>query len=383
MLEIPLSGIKKIEEIAKSSNEYISLSQGALRIGGIPQKIKDFAQTLLATDKTDYYDSCWGLKVLREKLAHFLSARYMTDVRVNNIIPTHGCIGGLSLLYLSILNPGDEVIVPEPAYPAYDILTQASRAKAVHVSMLKSQTNNGEMWELDVEKIKAATTDKTKIIIFSNPWNPLGIIVPQETILELVAWCEHKGIFLIVDEAYSDYAFDELLTPIIPLVMKSEWVISANTFSKNFGMSGWRVGFLVVPERLNKALAGMQDALLNCLNNVSQHAAMYALDHQEIVQHFHTLVRYNRDMTMRMLTPLVQQGIISVQNPVGGFFAFFKTQEAHATDLCMNIVNNAKVTLVPGSSFGPSGDSFLRLCYARDTELLEEGLNRLVNFLGK
>ncbi|MBS1988542.1 pyridoxal phosphate-dependent aminotransferase [Candidatus Dependentiae bacterium] len=383
MLEIPLSGIKKIEEIAKSSNEYISLSQGALRIGGIPGKIKEYAQTLMATDKTDYYDSCWGLKILREKLANFLSARYMTDVRVNNIIPTHGCIGGLSLLYLSILNPGDEVIVPEPAYPAYDILTQASRAQAVHVSMLKSQPHDNEMWELDVEKIKAATTDKTKIIIFSNPWNPLGIIVPQKTILELVAWCEQKKIFLIVDEAYSDYAFDELLTSIVPLVMKSDWVISANTFSKNFGMSGWRVGYLVVPERLNKALAGMQDALLNCLNNVSQHAAMYALDHQEIVQHFHTLVRYNRDMTMRMLTPLVEQGIISVQKPVGGFFAFFKTQEAHATDLCMNIVNNAKVTLVPGNSFGPSGDSFLRLCYARDTELLEKGLNRLVNFLGK
>ena len=165
--------------------------------------------------------------------------------------------------------------------------------------------------------------------------------------------------------------------------MKSEWVISANTFSKNFGMSGWRVGYLVIPERLNKALAGMQDALLNCLNNISQYAAMYALDHQEIVQHFHALVRYNRDLTMRMLSPLVQQGIISVQKPVGGFFAFFKTQEIQATDLCMSIVNNAKVTLVPGSSFGPSGDSFLRLCYARDTEILEEGLNRLVNFLGK
>jgi len=383
MLEIPLSGIKKIEEIAKSNNEYISLSQGALRMGGIPQAIKDYAQTLLATDTTDYYDSCWGLKVLREKLASYLSNRYKTDVRINNIIPTHGCIGGLSLLYLSILNPGDEVIVPEPAYPAYDILTQASRAKAVHVSMLKSQTNNNDIWELDVEKIKAATTDKTKIIIFSNPWNPLGIIVPQATILELVAWCEQKGIFLIVDEAYNDYAFDELLTPIVPLVTKSEWVISANTFSKNFAMSGWRVGYLVVPERLNKALAGMQDALLNCLNNISQHAAMYALDHQEIVAQFHTLVRYNKDMTMSMLAPLVEQGIISVQNPSGGFFAFFKTQEQNASDLCMNIVHNAKVTLVPGISFGPSGNSFLRLCYARDTELLKEGLNRLVHFLGK
>lgn len=377
MLEIPLSGIKKIEEIAKSSSEYISLSQGAVRIGGIPQAIKDFTQTLLTSDKTDYYDSCFGLKLLREKLAQVLSSRYLVDVKVNNIIPTHGCIGGLSLVYLSILNPGDEVIVPEPSYPAYDILTQACRARSVHVSALKSEQG----FELDIEKIKAATTEKTKIIVFSNPWNPLGIIVPQSTILELVAWCEAKGIFLIIDEAYNDYAFDDLLTPIVPLVMKSDWVISANTFSKNFAMSGWRVGYLVIPNRLIKILAGMQDALLNCLNNIAQHAALYALDHPEIALQFHTIVKHNRDLTMRMLEPLIKNNIIQLDKPAGGFFAFFKTDQIDATDLCMTILHQTKVTLVPGDAFGPSGKPFLRLCYARETEVLQEGLSRLVNFL--
>ena len=223
----------------------------------------------------------------------------------------------------------------------------------------------------------------TKIIIFSNPWNPLGIIVPQSTILELVTWCEEKGIFLVIDEAYSDYAFDELLTPIVPLVMKSDWVISANTFSKNFAMSGWRVGYLVAPERLIKVLAGMQDALLNCLNNVAQYAALFALDHPEVVQQFHTIVKHNRDITMQMLRPLIEQNIIQLSKPAGGFFVFFKTQHADATDLCMSILHQTKVTMVPGNSFGPSGTPFLRLCYARDTELLQEGLSRLVNFLSK
>lgn len=379
MLEIPLSGIKKIEEIAKSSNEYISLSQGAVRIGGIPQSIKDYTQTLLNSDKTDYYDSCFGLKILREKIASVLKNRYQVPVSANNIIPTHGCIGGLSLLYLSILNPGDEVIVPEPSYPAYDILTQASRARAVHVSVIKD--NN--QFQLDVEQIKAATTDKTKIIIFSNPWNPLGMIVPHETLLELVSWCEQKGIYLIIDEAYNDYAFDELLTPVVPLVLNSEWVISANTFSKNFAMSGWRVGYLVIPERLIKTLAGMQDALLNCLNNIAQHAAVFALEHPEIIQQFHTIIRHNRDLTMNILSPLIHDNRIQLTQPAGGFFAFFKTNELDATDLGMNILHQTKVTLVPGNSFGPSGKPFLRLCYARETNVLEEGLTRIVKFLNQ
>jgi len=375
MLEIPLSGIKKIEEIAKSSDEYISLSQGSIKVGGIPQQVKDYVQSLLKTDKTDYYESCWGLKPLREKLSLTLSARYNTQISTHNVLPTHGCIGGLSLLYLSILNPGDEVLIPEPAYSAYTILCQAARSTPVYVPCSSS---NG--WQIDIDRIKAATTPKTKIMIFSNPCNPLGVVIPKDTMLELLAWCEKNGIFLIVDEAYRDYVFEGQHESAIPYVTSSEWLISANTFSKNMAMSGWRIGYMVIPQRLNKILAGMQDALLNCLNNTAQFAAIYALEHPEFTQQFHQIVKSNRDLTVSMLQPLIQNKIIEMTIPQGGFFAFMKTEQADATDLNMSILNKAKVSLVPGSSFGPSGAPYLRLCYAREPQVLEEGLRRLVNF---
>lgn len=380
MLEVPLSGIKRIEEIAKSSDEYISLSQGSIKVGGIPQEIKNYVQSLLNTDTTDYYESCWGIKPLREKLATVLSARYNTDISIHQVLPTHGCIGGLSLLYLSILNPGDEVVIPEPAYPAYGLLTQASRSTPVYVSVMKELGDGNVAWDFDIEKIKAAVTPKTKIIVFSNPCNPLGIVIPQKTVRELLAWCEQKGIYLIVDEAYRDYAFTPEYESVMPLVSKSEWLICASTFSKNMAMSGWRIGYLVVPQRINKALAGMQDALLNCLNNTSQYAAMYALDHPEHTQKFHQIVKYNRDLAMSLLQPLIDNKIMWINEPQGGFFIFMKTDQPDATDLCMSILHKAKVSLIPGSSFGPSGGSFLRLCYARDTAILQEGISRLVKF---
>jgi aspartate/methionine/tyrosine aminotransferase len=376
MLEIPLSGIKKIEEIAKSSDEFISLSQGSVKVGGIPQEIKEYLREVLKTDKTDYYESCWGLKPLREKLAMVLSRDYKANITPNDILPTHGCIGGLSLLYLTILNPGDEVIIPEPTYPAYTTLCNASRATPVYVSMLDDQ---GEC-AIDVDKIKEATTSKTKIIVLANPGNPTGMIVPMSVIKALLAWCESKGIFLIVDEAYRDYAFTPAFESVLPLVGSSEWLVCASTFSKNMAMSGWRVGYLVIPQRINKALAGMQDALLNCLNNTAQYAAMFALEHPEYTCHFHQLVKQNRDISMSLLKPLVDNRIISFQEPLGSLFLFIKTQQAEATDLCMSILYQAKVSLVPGSSFGPSGASFIRLCYARDREYLQEGIQRLVKF---
>lgn len=383
MLEIPLSGIKKIEEIAKSSSEYISFSQGSIKLGGIPELVKQHVQTLMNTDATDYYESSWGLKILRDKLATTLSARYNTKISSLQTLPTHGCIGALSLLFLSIVAPGDDVIIPEPAYPAYGLLTKASRGNAIYVSCLEQDATaaQGFAWAVNVGKIKAATTPKTKIIIFSNPCNPLGIIVPLQVILELKSWCEEKGIYLIIDEAYRDYVFAPEFASAIPLINQSDRVICVNTFSKNMAMSGWRIGYMVVPERLTHIFAGMQDVLLNCLNNTAQYAALFALDHPELTQAFHEQVRSNRDLMINLLQPLVERSIFTFTKPEGGFYLFLKTQHADATEMCMDVLNGSKVTLVPGSSFGPSGAPFMRLCFARDPKLLEEGANRIKNYL--
>ncbi|MFH0898286.1 MAG: pyridoxal phosphate-dependent aminotransferase [bacterium] len=381
MIQIPLSGIKKIEEVAGSSSEYISLSQGSIKVGGIPQQIKDHVSSLLKTDTTDYYQSCWGLYELREKLAQVLSAKYNNSISARQIIPSHGCIGGLSLLYLTLLEPGDETIILQPSYPAYTMLAQASRSVVVYVSCLKQTKNSNTIeWELDVERIKRATTSKTKMIIFSNPCNPIGMVVPQQTLVHLVEWCEKHGIYLVIDEAYRDYVFEGQFFSGLELINQSEWVISANTFSKNMSMSGWRIGYLVVAEKLMGALAGMQDTLLSCLNNTAQHAAIYALDHPEFTKTFFDKIRKNRDQAMSLIQPLVDNGLLSYGKPVGGFFLFLKTKHEDTTDLCMDMLYKAKVGVIPGKSFGSDGASFFRLCFARDPEVLQEGIRRILNY---
>ncbi len=380
MLNLQLSGIKKIEAIAQSSPEYISLSQGALRVGGIPQQIKKHLQEILNTDKTDYYQSAWGIADLRKKLSKVLSKE--KEIPVNQIIVTHGCIGALSTLLFTVLDQGDEIIIPEPTYPAYEKLAHLVRAKPVFVSCKKNlqDANPENQWELNVEKIKQATTTKTKIIIFSNPWNPLGIIVPEKTILELKSWCEEKKIYLVIDEAYKDYAFDENYKSYASLVTDSKYVITTASFSKNMAMSGWRIGYMIVPPELCQRLGTTQDALLNCPNVPAQYAALYALDHPEFTKEFHDIVKSNLQLAEKMLAPLVEKNIFTYQKSKGSFFLFLKVDFDDATDLCMSILNKAKVALIPGKFFGKSGESFLRLCYARDREVLREGLERLVKY---
>ncbi|MCB9493251.1 MAG: pyridoxal phosphate-dependent aminotransferase [Epsilonproteobacteria bacterium] len=384
MLNLPFSEIKRIEELVRGDKDNISLSQGALKLGGIPLQIKQHVQTLLSTDITDYYGSCWGLDILRERLAQTLSARYHTKLTTDQILPTHGCIGGLSILYLSILAPGDEVIIPEPSYPAYRVLAQAARANVVTVSCLEDDNfERGVSWQFDIEKIKAATTSKTRMIVFSNPCNPTGYVISAVQIRQLLEWCAQKGIYLVVDEAYADYIFEGDFTSSLALLNESEWLVSAHTFSKNFAMSGWRVGFLAAHPKLIKALVGMQDALLNCLNNSAQYAALYALDHPEIVQSFYQQVKENRNRAVELLEPVVAKGLIKYSYPNAGFYIFLKTRYDRTADVCMDILQSKKVSLVPGSGFGDSVQSFIRVCFAREKDLLEKGLTRLTQYLLK
>ncbi|MBD3273098.1 aminotransferase class I/II-fold pyridoxal phosphate-dependent enzyme [Candidatus Dependentiae bacterium] len=378
MLNIPLSGIKKIESIARSSDEYVSLSQGALKVGGIPLKIKEHVQEILKTDKTDYYQSAWGIFPLREKLAQILNKKYNANLSNYQVMVSHGAIGALSSLFLTLLEPEDEVILPEPTYPAYEKLTYLARCKPIFVSTLTNNDTN--FWQLDLEKIKKAVTNKTKIIVFSNPWNPLGLIIDKNKIKELLNWCEKKGIYLIVDEAYKRYAFDQSYKSCIDLVNQSEFFITVNSFSKNMAMSGWRVGYMVIPEKLNFPVGRMQDALLNCPNVPAQYAALFALDHDEFTINFHSIIKNNLELTCQLLEPLVKKEIFSYQKPKGSFFIFLKTKEDDSENLCMDILKRAKVSLIPGKFFGESGKSFLRLCYARDEEIIKEGLNRLNNY---
>jgi len=382
MLQIGLSEIKAIEAEVQSSEDYISLSQGAIKVGGIPTEVKKHLQEVLNTDKTDYYQSAWGIMPLRERIAQHLSTEHGASFDAKNILVTHGAMGGIATLLLTLLEAGDEVILPEPTYPAYKNIIGVSRANTVYVSCLKNDETTGESvgWEIDVEKIKAARTSKTKVLIFSNPCNPSGAIIPLETLQELVSWCEKEGIYLIVDEAYDDYIFDGSFHSVGPLVLQSDFVIRVGSFSKSLSMSGWRIGFLVVGESLSRTMGITQDALLNCPNVLAQYAVLYALDHPEFRMRFRTIIEQNRDRAIAQLQPLFEKNIFSLSNPAAGFYLFLRTLESDSFDLCTSILRHAKVGLIPGRAFGPSGSPFLRLCYARQPEVLCEGIERIIKF---
>jgi aspartate/methionine/tyrosine aminotransferase len=382
MIQITIPEIKRIESIVRSSDEYISFSQGALKTGGVPVSIKKHMQELLSSDVTDYYQSAWGVSQLRKKLAEQLSQKHKISLSVKNVIITHGCIGALTSLFFTILERGDDVLIPEPTYPAYKNLTKICRCNPIMVPYIEE--NNPPYWNIDIEKIKAAATDKTKILVFSNPCNPLGTIVPKEILIELKNWCEKKGIYLIVDESYDNFIFDDNdFDSATPMVAESDFVIRTGSFSKSLSMSGWRVGFMVLPESISTNTGITQDALINCPNVFAQHGVLYALNNPECSKHLHDSVLDARNTVVSSLDELRNKGYIEYHTPPASFYLFIKTMSEDSFDLCTDILNTVKVGLIPGRAFGESGKPFVRLCYARTESVIEEGTNRIINYFSK
>lgn len=371
MLKVGLSSIKFIEAIVQENSDYISLSQGAIRVGGVASDIKENLREVLRTDKTDYYQSAWGIRPLRDKIAKKLSIENNVKISSSNVLVTHGCMGAISTALLTLLERGDEVILPEPTYPAYKNIVSVARCKSVFISM---------PYGIDVDEIKKKVTSKTKVIIFSNPCNPVGYITSYDVLKELVSFCEEKGIYLIVDESYDNYVFEGHIDSATKFVPDSNFVIRVGSYSKTFSMSGWRVGFMVVPESLSNFMGTTQDAVLNCPNVIAQYAVLYALDSEKNMKELNRVVRRGRDVAVEMLKELVDENILSFNIPSSSFYLFMKTNESDATELCKSILSNAKVGLIPGKAFGPTGAPFIRLCYARNEDVIIEGISRLKKF---
>ena len=381
MQKLTVTGIKEFEALAEKTDDCISLSQGVLRIGGVPAPIKEYLASILTTDKADYYESAYLTSLLQDKLAASLHKRYGAQIPPKQILITHGCIGAIGVVLQTILDAGDEVIMPEPTYPVYQNSIRLAKGNPVFVS--SKATGTGTLsWDFDIEGIKAATTPKTKAILFSNPVNPLGITIGKDTVTQLHNWCEKRGIYLIVDEVYEDYIFTGDFYSVTNFMPDSQWVVRTSSFSKSFAMSGWRVGYAVLPKQLMQHCDITQHALMICPNVLAQWAAVYALDHPELQEPFRKTIEINKYLAQTMLAPLADAGKISFAPPTAGFFLFLQTKRDSA-ELAMEILQQAKVALVPGATFGPTGKKFVRLCYARPTAVLRTGLERLVQFWSK
>lgn len=383
MLRLDQPALKTIEHQIQQIPNGISFAQGALRIGGIDQGTREHLQDVLNTDKTDYYAHSLGIAALRHKLAATLSAQFNTSIAFENVAVTHGSINGISALCLLLLQHGDEVLLPEPTYPVFvnTIALAKANVKFVSAYLHVHHANGSSEWVFDLEKLKAARTPKTKMVIIAHPSNPCGVCMTQGEIDALAQWCEAEGLYCIFDEAYENYFFDMPTTSSTSLVTKSKFLIRTGSFSKTYGMSGWRVGYVVAPQEIIQSMAAVQDGLLVCPNVPGQYGALYALDHPEVIAAYKDIIRRNRDVAFNAITPLIEQKIISCAKPPAGFFLFAKIIGTDTSVFAQELVKNAQVAVVPGKDFGPSNNSYVRICYARKTELLEEGLARFVHYL--
>ena len=376
MLHLELPKYKKIESISKSRPDSISFSQGAVRVGGTPQLIKDYIAQLMTGDTVDYYQEGSGLSALRKKIAFDLSIKYGIVLEQENILITHGAISGITNICLTLLKEGDEVIIPVPNYPSYRNIVHFSKGKPRFIPAFIEQDNR---WLFDVDRIKQAITEKTKIVILSNPSNPCGICLSEQTILALKCLCESHGIYLLLDEVYDNYIYETEFFSGTSLIPHSPCVIRTGSFSKDFSMSGWRVGFTVASKDLISLFAAVQDGTLCCPSVIGQHAALFALENPELISGQVQAVYESLQIACAYLDPLMKKGILSYVKPQAGIFLFIKTYEEDCEELVMDILDQAKVALVPGKDFGSRTDCF-RLCFARQPELLRVGMMRLQNY---
>ncbi|MBX9923190.1 MAG: pyridoxal phosphate-dependent aminotransferase [Rhabdochlamydiaceae bacterium] len=379
MLRLELPRYKKIESISKTTPDSISFSQGTIRVGGTPKPIKDFIAQLLMGDTVDYYQDGFGLASLREKIASDLSRKHKISLERENILVTHGALGSITNICLTLLKEGEEVIIPVPNYPSYRNIVHFSKAKPNFVHAFVEQDGQ---WILDVEKIHQAITAKTKMVMLSNPSNPCGVCLPKATVLALKDLCESYGIYLLLDEVYDNYIYETEFFSGTSLTQSSPFVIRTGSFSKDFSMSGWRVGFTVASADLISQFGAVQDGAICCPSVISQHAALFALEHPELIQPQVHAVQESLQIACELLTPLVDKGLFSYIKPQAGIFLFIKTREEDCELLIMDILDKAKVALVPGKDFGGRADSF-RLCFARNPELLRTGMRRLQNYFIK
>lgn len=375
--------ISRIEMIIQGQEDGVSLAQGALRVGGVAPVIHDYASAVLRTDKADYYGPSQGLRDLRAALAAHLSQRYLSPISMAQLLIGHGSMGALSALLLHLLEPGDEVIVPEPCYPVYGSILQMVRAHICGVpAYVRSERVANGRWQFDLSAIESAITEKTKLLLLSNPNNPTGHVLSEKELGALVGLAEQHGFYIIVDEAYEDYVFEGNFRSVLPYTSLSNRVLRTATFSKGYGMSGWRIGHICGPQELVLAASHVTGAVFSSANLIGQYAALEALRHPEILEYSRRMVAAGRLAMLSELKPLVAAGRVSFATPTGGFSVFCKVDGVPDTyDWAHDMVHAVKLAVVPGGVFSPLHKDHIRLCYARELPVVVEGINRLKRYM--
>lgn len=373
---VKLSPIKAMELAASRVPDVVSLAQGIPSFD-TPEPIKSFVQQKIAEGECATYSLTPGLPQLRECIAESLLREGMHYDPDQEIIVSSGSIEAIAATLLTLTRPGDEIILPSPSYASYQEVVRIAGCTPRFAPLREEQN-----FAFDEEAFEACLSPHTRAILYCNPNNPTGTVFSEAETRALIALAERHDLFLIIDEAYKDFVYtpEAYFSPAQVADVRQR-IVRIFTFSKAYGMTGWRVGYLHSDARNVQEILKVHDALVTCAPVVSQYAALAALEYgHEHVTSFRQAFKQRRDLTLTHLDQLSH--VFDYQKPEGAYFVFPRMKDVvvHARDshaLAYDILEKAKVAVVPGIAFGPSGEAHIRLNFGRRPDDITAAFERL------
>ena len=376
IVAIPPSGIRKFFDIVSEMPDAISLGVGEPDFD-TPWHIRDEGIYALEKGRT-FYTSNAGLKELREEIVRYLERRIHVSYNpADEVLITVGGSGGIGMAFRAMLNPGDEVLIPQPSYVSYEPC--AVLADGVPVIIELKEENE---FRLTKEELLAAVTDKTKILVLPFPNNPTGAIMEKKDLEEIAEVCIEKDLFVLSDEIYAELSYKGDHVSIASLPGMRERTILINGFSKAYAMTGWRLGYACGPAEIIAQMTKIHQYAIMCAPTNSQYAAVDALRNGDADV---AVMRESYDQRRRYLMNAFREMGLSCFEPYGAFYTFPCIKEFGMTsdEFATRFLEEEKVAVVPGTAFGACGEGFLRISYAYSLEQLKEALGRLSRFVAK
>lgn len=333
-----------------------------------PIKIREAAIRALDRGETHYTHSL-GIYPLREAVSRWYRKRYRVDVDPEQVIITMGTSPGLLLVLSVLVSTGDEVILSNPGYACYESFIRYLQARAVSISVFEETG-----FQLSISNVLQKINAKTKALLINSPANPTGVVLSPEVMVEL----SNIGMPIISDEIYHGLVYEGRVHSILEFTTNA---FVLNGFSKYFAMTGWRLGYIIAPEKYVRSIQILQQNFFISPANFVQHAGLAALndDHPEIED---MVSAYKKRRTV-MIDSLRSIGFSINSNPGGAYYVFVNVKHLSQDSLkfTMELLENAKVAVAPGIDFGSNGEGYLRFSYATSIEDIHEGVSRLKTYL--
>lgn len=368
LLTVPPSGIRRFFEFTIGRNDIISLGVGEPDFT-TPWTMREQAWYHLECGHTSY-TSNWGLEPLRTAIAGYLERYGLFYSPKNEILITFGVSEAIDIIFRSILNEDDEIIIAEPCYVSYQPLAQLCGAKVIPLDTAATG------FITTAAAIEALVTPRTKAVMLCSPNNPTGTMIPADELAKIAEVIKKHELWVLSDEVYCELRYEQEHCSIGSFPGMKDYSIILNGFSKAFAMTGWRIGFIACPADLMAQVHKIHQYAAICAPIMSQYAALEGLEQgwQE-VQTMCTSYRQRRNSMMKALDAI---GLPYIR-PDGAFYLFVDIRSTGYTaeEFTVKLINEYKVAVVPGNVFGKCGEGFIRCCYATDREKIQEALRRI------